>query len=130
MVMQADASRDIEYAGDSSPAGGIQAGPSAENSPTEIHPHLKKGTAALFAVCAIALLVRVVCGPPKHQLDHTAEAERLERDARVLAAAITESASYDEVLLLTRPPRSAGYVPELVDAVRRGLRQGGIRRGH
>lgn len=124
MTSAPDDGREIAYRDESSLGGDGQAGRSVANSPTEKHSRLKQGAAALFAVCAIALLIRVGCGPPKHQLDHAVEAERLERDARVLAAAIRESGSYDEVLLLTRPPRSAGYVPELVNAARKGLRQG------
>lgn len=125
MVMQPDGSRDIEYADDSRPDGGDEAGRSpGGNASTGRHRRLKVAAAALFAVCAIALLIRVGCAPARHQLDHTAEAERLKRDARVLAAAVRESGSYKAVLLLTRPKRSSGYVQELVDAARKGLRQG------
>lgn len=124
MAAAPDSNRDIEYAGNSSLSGGSETGSSPKNSPAANRQRLKKAAAALFAACAIALLIRVGCGPPRHQLDHTAEAARLRRNARILAAALRESGSYDEVLLLTRPPRSAGYVPELVEAARKGLRQG------
>ncbi len=124
MATAPDSEKDIEYTGGSSLNGESKTGPSVDHNPAKKNQRLKKAAAGLFAACAIALFIRIGCGPPQRQLDHAAEAARLQRDARILAAALRESGSYDEVLLLTRPPRSSGYVPELVKAARKGLRQG------
>lgn len=115
---------DIEYAGDSRLGGDRKGAQAHAGIPPDKHRRAKEIAAAVFAACAIALLIRVGCGPARHQRDYTAEAARMMRDATVLGAAIRESGSYEKALLLTRPPRSSGYVQDLVDAAREGLRKG------